>query len=1636
MEMLMNVKNYLAFVCLFAVLAARATTLTYTGANAGDWDTPSNWDGGAVPTIDDDVVINAKWVKAAGSVSANSITITGTASTLNAGLVIGGTTATEAGIIAQTPIDATSTAPIALNVAGNLALDKAGLSLGGRDAAGHVSALIGGDFVVTNGAIAAFYAGVVLGISYTDVAGMSAALYAGADIVTVGGEMRIGAGSTVHPENNKVSGTPIIFKPTDFTLEAGGVLSATGRGFGWFPIVDAESLPDGAHRDRENTLCGTYCPGSGFGYIVGGGYGGDGRSAQTSNDKNGNSVNCGKAYGFDFAPLLPGAVKGGYKNDDITTSRSGGTVCVFATGRATISGKVESKCKNANNYGSGSGGGIWVCAASLGVEPSASFDTEGGVTSYTSQGSGGRIALGVGLSALEIETMAGGTLPANLSSFDLYGVDFNVFGGGYATGRAGSGTAKIVYSTADAIALQVTTSGGEEFGSPTPGYGLNLMSKAAVPQSFALPPVIADAWRGFRRYAQDGYAVTTTAGAAVADISAAGEPLVLTWNWSTVEDLVRIRPVGGGTITVNGTDYATSADIWVASGAPLSVSEPDGTGAFEAWYGDFDGGKSTAAALSLTATPGMTIYGVFSDATGTAKSYIGANDGFWDVDANWSPAGVPSPLDDVTISSKQVKSYGVTVAKSLALSAGKLAVGGASAATTTAQTAPTDFLFTGSGLCIAGNLSATGASAISVGAGRQTVPLLCATVGGNLSLAGTSTLTVYAPEYDGELDDGGKIPIVNLYFSAFPFTVGGDMVLDGSAVVYPDSDIVSGNPVRFDVAGDVTVGASASFNATTRGWGWTRYTDGVGDPRATKKDAEGSKYYYTLSTGFGYSYTRGGVYGADGLGPQSGYPRLAYGFAYAPYLNGGPDGCYSPCRGGGTVWVKAGGTFTLNGKIYAKGGSGSGTSSKSAGGGVWICGSDFAAGENGAINANGADGGNADYAPGTGGRVSIALGVADADLDALARGETPSGLSYSGTITLVTATVTGGFRNNNGDITYNPDGTLTTVMGALNAYPLTVSSSPVAVTAEGLDYSAVNVTVGVPYAVTAPAYAFDPAYSNTVRYACAGWVVSNATAEVASGAGTTASFTPETGPFFLTWLWSGRETAAEAVANDSTLGAVAANGGAAGATAAAWVAESGTAAVTATPASGAEFLYWVGEVPYGKARDNPLSFATQEPRNVMAVFRVAEAPTTRTWKLNGGRQGGDWLIPTNWIPENIPGLNDDVVIVRADGDTNAMWACYVSTTNYVEVKSLSISGGAFLRMAALARGSYEHRRDLIFEEYYNWEIPGSRIEEAALVVSGDVIVTNTAAIRIGGRKQAFSTTVSIGGALTMADGAMMVFGRAIDSVAGFDFTNGTSRVTVPGMFSLRGDSVFYPCCEQYTGGGVVFRVGNVEIGEGAAIDASARGWCRDTDRSPISTAPGLGYAHTIGGGYGGYGGNHTETYGLIYGNEYAPILPGSSGGSYGYVQPAGGLIRIHAHKATIAGTLNADGGRYSSGGGIWLTTAKGLEIASTALFTARGGFGHDDNNPANRGAAGGGGRIALWSGISDAQIDELARTGTLSAWSASKFASADISAAFLAAYPSSVAVGPKVTDDPAYTDGDGTFRYLANPPPGFMIYVR
>ena len=62
-----------------------------------------------------------------------------------------------------------------------------------------------------------------------------------------------------------------------------------------------------------------------------------------------------------------------------------------------------------------------------------------------------------------------------------------------------------------------------------------------------------------------------------------------------------------------------------------------------------------------------------------AKTYSGATKGDWSVDANWTPAGVPTADDEVTISGKAVTLNGTAAVASLTLEAG---------ATLTVQAAP------------------------------------------------------------------------------------------------------------------------------------------------------------------------------------------------------------------------------------------------------------------------------------------------------------------------------------------------------------------------------------------------------------------------------------------------------------------------------------------------------------------------------------------------------------------------------------------------------------------------------------------------------------------------------------------------------------------------------------------------------------------------------------------------------------------------------------------------------------------------------------------------------------------------------------------------------------------------------------
>ena len=634
-----------------------------------------------------------------------------------------------------------------------------------------------------------------------------------------------------------------------------------------------------------------------------------------------------------------------------------------------------------------------------------------------------------------------------------------------------------------------------------------------------------------------------------------------------------------------------------------------------------------------------------------------------------------------------------------------------------------------------------------------------------------------------------------------------------------------------------------------------------------------------------------------------------------------------------------------------------------------------------------------------------AAAVSDADLDALARGETPSRLSYSDTITIVTATAAGGSRYNSGMTYYQPDGTLTTVMGAVSTYPLSVYSSPLVVRAEGLDYSLTNVTVGVAWSATAPAQAFDPAYPGTVRYSCAGWVISNSTEQVASGFGTTASFTPETGPFSLTWLWEGRETAGAILSNDGELGTVAVNGGEGAASVSVWTAEAGTVSLSATPASGAEFLYWVGDVPYGQAKANPMTIAASAPFFVTAVFRAAEAPTTRTW-VGASNAAGSWDDPTKWSPANIPGAHDDVVVAQG----------YVLATNRLEAGSLTVSGSGVVSVAA--KLNWSNRTLGVGDASMLSRYTGTRLGEAAFIVAGDVTVTNAGQLAIGARNETYHSTFSVGGDLIVcgapSQSARLLIASGVTNET-FTIVTGATPAMIGGTFRVGTNATAYVWSEQYTGGSVVVRARRFTVDAGGTVNATQGGFYRFGDRYPISLAPGLGGEYTPGAGYGGrgIGWQNATGYGKSYGFPYAPVHAGSSAGLYSTVTPGGGLIRVHAEKIAVAGTLVANGGASSSGGGIWLTSRSVPVFAAGASLRARGG-----DRCTGAGSPGGGGRIAICMGLTDAQITEMAATGVVAGRNMEKYL---LTEAFSAANPD---VSVNVAAGEGIASGIGTFHVL------------
>lgn len=251
-----------------------------------------------------------------------------------------------------------------------------------------------------------------------------------------------------------------------------------------------------------------------------------------------------------------------------------------------------------------------------------------------------------------------------------------------------------------------------------------------------------------------------------------------------------------------------------------------------------------------------------------------------------------------------------------------------------------------------------------------------------------------------------------------------------------------------------------------------------------------------------------------------------------------------------------------------------------------------------------------------------------------------------------------------------------------------------------------------------------------------------------------------------------------------------------------------------------------------------------------------------------------------------------------------------------------------------------------------------------LQITNDLTVTAT-----GGLEVAEHAILACSGNLLLTNRAsLVVYGTITNAV--FTNTYGT-LVGVTNTLSVASNCWIYPFSNPTAGGSALFRLGGLSIQNGGGIDADETGYSG-------MYGPGHGYygnhsSGSSGGGHGGKGGSgYNDGLGIAGGNPYGssnmPVYPGSGGGNYvqALIGYGGGAVRIEADGLVkIDGKVTANGGNGNgstqgagSGGSICLICGSFAGNA-TGILRAKGGTG-----PSPCGG-GGGGRIAVWIGISD-----------------------------------------------------------------------
>ncbi|OGV61665.1 MAG: hypothetical protein A2498_06115 [Lentisphaerae bacterium RIFOXYC12_FULL_60_16] len=449
---------------------------------------------------------------------------------------------------------------------------------------------------------------------------------------------------------------------------------------------------------------------------------------------------------------------------------------------------------------------------------------------------------------------------------------------------------------------------------------------------------------------------------------------------------------------------------------------------------------------------------------------------------------------------------------------------------------------------------------------------------------------------------------------------------------------------------NLVLASTATINADARGFrGGTNEWDEGDGPGGGR-----------LTTSY---YGGGGGHGGRGGDGNSGLGGVTNDSINAPVISGSGGGGNGAGHGGGMVRIQASGTVTMDGVVTADGGTGSPHGGGGSGGAIFISCRAFGGNTTGTMKANG---GNAtwhssiQYGGGAGGgRIAVAIGMTDADVQRLIDGEPVDNLfsyqqhgSYPGVMSATPGVdLAGGV--NMGHVGEPGTCRFVSIADASNFW-VRVCGDP-AEYADPLPY-AYGFNPGIPggtwitNTVTSP---FDAGAGS--GSAVLNWKVTHELGAVfAQGEGATAVFQVNTN-LILTYYWTNLYQCAVVSANGAQ-GSV--NSG----TVNGWYTNGVTVTnLMATPEPGYEFNRWTGiGVLSGMETVNPLTVEMTGPRLLIANF-ASLSGERRTWS-----GAGEWIDAGRWTPIGMPGLRDQAAIVSGT----------VSIPHPVWAGSLVVSNGA------------------------------------------------------------------------------------------------------------------------------------------------------------------------------------------------------------------------------------------------------------------------------------------------------------------------------------------------------------------------